>query len=83
MKTINTKIIHTHDKEANWEKYPEFIPSAGEVIVYDIDGRYSYERFKIGDGKTKINELPFSIERNIQHMFDVRDNMIYIDGGRI
>lgn len=48
----------------------------GEVIVYDAEvdaegrtlslptGRtapYTYERFKIGDGKTNVNDLPFSL----------------------
>ncbi len=51
-----------------------FVPMAGEIIIYDIeiaadgsplelpDGRttaYTYERIKIGDGKTTISNLPF------------------------
>lgn len=51
-----------------------FIPMVGEIIVYDCEvaadgtklelpeGRtipFTYERFKIGDGKTKVSELPF------------------------
>ena len=32
---------------------------AGELIVYDVDADYAYERIKIGDGTTNINSLPF------------------------
>ena len=76
-------MIHAHDKASNWEKCVSFIPNAGEIIVYDADENYSYERFKIGDGKTKLIDLPFSIEKVITNMFDIRENNVYIDGGRI
>ena len=58
-KMFNTRIIHKHDIEANWNKAVNFIPMQGEIIVYDIDEIYNYERVKIGDGTTKINDLPF------------------------
>ena len=58
-KMFNTRIIHKHDIEANWNKAVNFIPMQGEIIVYDIDETYNYERIKIGDGTTKINDLPF------------------------
>lgn len=61
-KTLNTRIIHKHDTEANWSKATSFIPKLGELIVYDIDENYTYERFKIGDGVTLVSELPFAIE---------------------
>lgn len=34
----------------------------GEIIVYDIDDNYAYERMKIGDGETNVNALPFISE---------------------
>lgn len=58
-KNINSRIQHKHDIEANWNKAVNFIPMQGEIIVYDIDETYNYERVKIGDGTTKINDLPF------------------------
>lgn len=58
-KTINSRIIHKHDVEANWLKATNFIPKQGEIIVYDIDTTYTYERIKIGDGKTLVSALPF------------------------
>lgn len=57
---FNTRIQQKHDVEANWVKAVNFIPKQGEIIVYDVDANYSYERFKIGDGIKKVNELPFA-----------------------
>ena len=58
-KIINSRIIHKHETEENWLKATNFIPKQGEVVVYDIDSNYSYERFKIGDGVTVVSDLPF------------------------
>ena len=63
--TINTRIQHKHDVESNWNKAENFIPLIGEIIVYDIDSNFTYERFKIGDGKTVISKLPFCLENEI------------------
>lgn len=56
---INSRIINKHDTEVNWNKAENFIPLLGEIIIYDIDENYDYERFKIGDGKTIARLLPF------------------------
>ena len=58
-KMFNTRIIHKHDTEANWKKAENFIPKEAELIVYDSDENYTYSRLKIGDGVTKVNNLPF------------------------
>lgn len=59
-KTIsNVRVINKHDIEENWLKATGFTPKQGEIIVYDIDENYSYERFKIGDGVQNVNALPF------------------------
>ena len=57
-KNIKARIVHKHDIEANWLK-SSFIPKQGEMIVYDVDSTYSYERVKIGDGVTNVSSLPF------------------------
>lgn len=59
-KTILGRIIQKHDIEADWNLATDFIPKQGEIIVYDIDENYTYERFKIGDGVTNVNDLPFA-----------------------
>lgn len=58
-KTLKTRIIHKHDIESNWSKATGFVPKQGELIVYDKDSNYDYERVKVGDGATNVNSLPF------------------------
>lgn len=57
--TLRTRLVNKHDIEANWLKATNFTPLQGELIVYDIDENYNYERIKMGDGVTNVNELPF------------------------
>ena len=61
-KTMKARIQHKHDIEANWLKATNFTPLAGEIIVYDRDGLMDFERIKIGDGETTVNNLPFVFE---------------------
>lgn len=68
--TFNSRIIHKHDVEANWLKAVNFTPKQGEIIVYDVDNTYSYERFKIGDGSQNVNALPF-VDDNVKSRIDM------------
>lgn len=75
-KKIKTRIQQKHDIEANWIKATSFIPLAGEMIVYDAEtsstdltgtnrtSPITYERFKIGDGKTVVSSLPFATNQH-------------------
>lgn len=60
---MKERIQIKHDLEENWEKAVNFVPLAGEMIIYDgivEDGKYiKMPRFKLGDGTTKVNDLPF------------------------
>lgn len=58
-KIFNTRIQQKHDTEVNWAKALNFIPKAGEIIIYDADENYNFVRLKIGDGITPINSLGF------------------------
>lgn len=58
-KNLKVRISNKHDIEANWLKATNFIPKAGELIIYDPDENFAYARFKFGDGVTLINDLPF------------------------
>jgi hypothetical protein len=58
-KILKSRIVHKHDVESNWLLATNFTPKQGEIIVYDIDENYNYERFKIGDGVQNVNTLPF------------------------
>lgn len=77
---LKTRIVHKHDIESNWKRAVNFIPKLGELIVYDIDTNYDYERFKIGDGKTLVSELPFYLEDEIDAILEkmkyLADNML-------
>lgn len=57
-RNLFSRIVHKHDIESNWDS-SDFIPKQGELIVYDADENYNYERIKIGDGTTSVESLPF------------------------
>lgn len=56
-----SRIILKHDIAENWGKAVNFIPLAGEIIIYDDLGR-----FKIGNGITLVNLLPFADDQKTQ-----------------
>jgi hypothetical protein len=60
---MKKQITLKHDLAANWEKAVNFIPKLDELILYDgvlENGIYvELPRLKLGDGKTKLNDLPF------------------------
>lgn len=63
--SIKARMQQKHDVETNWKKATAFSPLAGELIVYDADSAHTSARFKIGDGKTNVNDLPFVDAKNI------------------
>lgn len=58
--SLKARVIHKHDIASNWALAINFIPKQGEIIVYDRDEVYNYERLKIGDGETVVSALPFA-----------------------
>lgn len=86
MKTVNARVAHMHDIEANWKKCLTFVPAAGEEIVYEPDDNHEYSRLKIGDGVTNVNNLPFVTADASNALDDVvhwDDEIGLIDGGKI
>ena len=75
IKEIASRIVLKHDTEANWNNASSFIPKQGEVIVYDIDDVYYYERVKIGDGVTTVTNLPFYL---IDEVKDTLEKLNYL-----
>lgn len=61
-KFLTSRVMQKHDIEENWLKATNFVPYAGEIIVYDPDDNYPYPRIKVGDGSTSVKELPFSLQ---------------------
>ena len=53
----------------DWAKAKNFIPKKDQIIIYDgikEEGKYTTPpRIKIGDGQTKVNDLPFEPSNNI------------------
>ena len=89
---MKARISQLHKTEAEWAKLSNFIPLAGEIIIYDADNQHRYVRLKIGDGVvqddgtivgTKLKELPFFIDSTIDAHFQNRRYEDIIDGGRI
>lgn len=51
---IKEQVIHKHDTSEHWNLAKNFIPKAGEVIIYD-----DINKIKIGDGVRKLASLNF------------------------
>lgn len=68
-KYFNVRIKLRNDSYQNWNSKENFIPYDGEVIIYDrIDAveaiktgldQKDFQLIKIGDGVTKLSDLPF------------------------
>jgi len=60
---MKDRVLIKHDIAANWAKAVNFIPMAGELIIYDgivENGVYLEQpKIKVGDGVHKLAELPF------------------------
>lgn len=54
------RLLQKTDTEANWLKATTFVPLKGEICVYLPDENNDAPRFKVGDGTTLVNSLPFS-----------------------
>ena len=53
---IKENTLIKKDTSANWQKAKNFTPKENEIIMYTD---FSPNGIKIGDGKTKVNDLPF------------------------
>ena len=60
IKTYDGRFVPKGDTEENWNKAVGFIPLDKEIIVYKADATHPVARFKVGDGKTVVQDLPFS-----------------------
>ena len=54
-KNIRSRMQQKHDISSNWALATNFVPLAGEIIVYS-----DLNKFKIGDGVTLVGALPFA-----------------------
>lgn len=80
---MNARISNLHKTEAEWLEYPDFVPNAGEIIIYDSDANFNYVRLKIGDGKTTLKDLNFIVETVVAEALKQNVLNTTIDSGRI
>ena len=57
--TVKTRIQLKYDTEEHWNRAVNFCPLKGEVIIYSTDDTHPFCRLKVGDGETKVTDLPF------------------------
>lgn len=80
IKEIKTRIQNKHDTEANWNN-SDLVALQGELIIYDVDETYDYERLKIGDGETPVKDLPFANATVDQLTYTNTDPIVTTLGG--
>ena len=67
---IKEQTLIKKDTSTNWSKAKNFIPKENEIIIYtDFNG------IKIGNGKTKVNDLPF-VDNN---EYNIEDDTLVIN----
>jgi hypothetical protein len=80
---MKARISQLHMTEVEWQKYSQWTPNVGELVVYDPDDNYSYARIKIGDGKRTLKDLDFFISSTIEEILKQVRFEDSVDGGRI
>lgn len=79
----NARFCPKGGTEADWNKAVGFVPLDKEIIIYKADAEHPVARFKIGNGKTVVQDLPFAgtdIEA-IQQLIDEKGELLieYVD----
>lgn len=82
MPELKSRLKQKHDTEANWNKATNFVPLAGEIIVYDADSTHRFSRIKVGNGSTKVTELPFlSNDEVYKNLYNLGAYDTFVDNG--
>jgi hypothetical protein len=80
---MKARVSNLHKTEAEWAKLSNWVPEAGELVVYDSDRQHDYARLKVGDGEKSLKELPFFIDSAVNTILQKNRHQEVIDGGRI
>lgn len=80
---MKARISQLHKTEAEWLKFKDWKPAAGELVVYDSDTACPYSRVKVGDGQRTLSELDFFIDSAINSTLLKLHYSDTLDGGRI
>ena len=80
---MRARVSLLHKTEAEWNSMINFVPLSGEFIIFEPDGTHDYARIEVGDGNTKLKDLPFFIDSAVDaYATKNRFNEI-IDAGRV
>ena len=82
---MKARISQLHKTEAEWNKLSQWVPLAGEFIIYDPDpsNNQPHARIKVGDGEHTLGELDFFVESAIAEILRQVRFEDSVDGGRI
>lgn len=80
---MKARVSNLHKQEAAWRQFSNWVPNAGEIVVYDPDERYTYSRLKIGDGVHTLQELEFLIDKAALALIQKQHYFEIIDSGRV
>jgi hypothetical protein len=83
MKAMKARVSQLCKTEAEWLKWYNWTPTAGEIIVYKPDETYNYARIKIGDGNTILGKLDFCVSSSLESILNDWHYESLIDGGNI
>ena len=73
-KTLKARLLMKTDTSANWSKATNFIPKAGEIIIYSDDER----KIKVGDGLTKVSSLKFVNQDELAKITTLGDELLAV-----
>lgn len=73
---IKENVLIKKDTSKNWSKAKNFIPKKNEIILYTD---FEPNGIKIGDGKTKVGDLPFV--NNAEYSVEEDTLVINVKGG--
>ena len=80
---MKARVSHLHKTEADWIKFNDWMPAAGELVIYDPDENFRYARVKVGDGQHTLKELDFFVNSAINNILQEIKFDSIIDSGRI
>ena len=79
---MKARVSNLFNTAAEWNKL-NFIPMAGEFVVYAPDETCAYARIKVGNGISTLSELPFFTDECIASHLTAYDKAALADAGNI
>lgn len=78
-KTLKARLLMKTDTSENWAKATNFVPKAGEIIIYSDDER----KIKVGDGLTKVSSLKFVNQDELAKITTLGDELLAVKNGYV